>query len=231
MRRSALLPMLQRYVVMAMFVAAVLVAQAARAADGTTPVADILKAAEAALGGNGAQVEARVDTAVRMPACTQPLQGTVLGPRMAEVRCPDAGGWRLTVPARVRREADVVVLTAPARVGVAIEAGQLAVQRRDVAGGAAVGMADPGQVAGRIPRRALPAGAVVSAGDLADGAGTLKRGDPVVIVSRAGGIEVRTGGRALGNALGGAVVAVENLASKRIVRGRLVADGVVEVLQ
>ncbi|HEY4560699.1 MAG TPA: flagella basal body P-ring formation protein FlgA, partial [Lysobacter sp.] len=59
----------------------------------------------------------------------------------------------------------------------------------------------------------------------------LKRGDPVVIVSRAGGIEVRMGGRALGNAVPGAVVAVENLASRRIVRGRLVADGVVEVLQ
>lgn len=201
-------------------------------ASGMTPVADILRAAEAALAAGGAQVQASVDAAVRMPACTQPLQGVALGPRTAEVRCPDVpGGWRLTVPARVRREADVVVLTAPVQAGQAIAAGQLAVQRRDVAGGGAVGMGDPAQVAGRVARRALPAGAVVSAGDLADGAGALRRGDPVVIVSRAGGIEVRTGGRALGAAVGGAVVAVENLESKRIVRGRLVGDGVVEVLQ
>lgn len=196
-----------------------------------TPTSAIVEAAESALGGGGAQVQASVDPALRMPACAQPLQAVAIGTRMAEVRCPDTPGWRLTVPARVRRDADVVVLTSPARAGLPIEAGQLAVQRRDVATGGGVGMADPAQVAGRIARRSLPAGAVVSAGDLADGAGALKRGDPVVLVSRAGGIEVRVGGRALGAALSGAIVAVENLASRRIVRGRLVGEGVVEVLQ
>ncbi|WP_238382736.1 flagellar basal body P-ring formation chaperone FlgA [Cognatilysobacter segetis] len=228
MHRSVRPSPLLRYLVATMLLVVVYVG---RAAPATTPVADILRTAEAALGGGGAQVQASVDAAVRMPACSQPLTGVALGPRMAEVRCPDAPGWRLTVPARVRRDADVVVLLAPVQGGTAIEAAQLAVQRRDVAGGSGVGMSDPAQVAGHIARRSMPAGTVVSAGDLADGAGALKRGDPVVIVSRAGGIEVRTGGRALGGAVAGAVVAVENLASKRIVRGRLVADGVVEVLQ
>lgn len=209
---------------------AVLAPWGARAA-GFTPVQAIVQAAEAALGGAGTQVEATVDPALRMPACGQPLSGVALGPRMAEVRCADSPGWRLTVPARVRREADVVVLTAPARAGQPIEAVQLAVQRRDVASGNGVGMADPAQVAGRVARRSLPAGAVVSAGDLADGAGALRRGDPVVLVSKAGGIEVRVGGRALGAALPGAVVAVENLASRRIVRGRVAGEGIVEVLQ
>lgn len=228
MHRSERPSLFMRYLVATMLLVAALVG---RAAPAFTPVADILHAAEAALGAGGAHVQASVDAAVRMPVCSQPLQGVALGPRTAEVRCPDAPGWRLTVPARVRREADVVVLTAPVQAGQTIAAAQLAVQRRDVAGGAAVGMGDPAQVAGRVARRSLPAGAVVSAGDLADGAGALKRGDPVVIVSRAGGIEVRTGGRALGAAVGGAIVAVENLESKRIVRGRLVGDGVVEVLQ
>lgn len=209
----------------------VLLVPALAPAAGFTPTADIVRAAESALAGVGVQVEASVDASLRMPTCTQPLQGVATGPRRAEVRCPDAPGWRLTVPARVRREADVVVLTAPVRAGAPIEAGQLAVQRRDLATGRGAGLADPAQVAGRIARRALPAGAVVGAADLSDGAGMLKRGDPVVLVSRAGGIEVRVGGRALGPAASGAIVAVENLASRRIVRGRLVGDGVVEVLQ
>jgi flagella basal body P-ring formation protein FlgA len=229
MHRTARPSPLLRYLVATMLLVVVYVGRAAPAP--VTPVAEILKAAEAALGGGGAQVQASVDAAVRMPACSQPLTGVALGPRMAEVRCPDAPGWRLTVPARVRRDANVVVLLAPVQGGAAIDAAQLAVQRRDVAGGSGVGMSDPAQVAGHIARRAMPAGTVVTAGDLADGAGALKRGDPVVIVSRAGGIEVRMGGRALGGAVAGAVVAVENLESKRIVRGRLVADGVVEVLQ
>lgn len=209
----------------------VLLVPALAPAAGFTPTADIVRAAESALAGVGVQVEASVDASLRMPACRQPLQGVATGPRRAEVRCPDAPGWRLTVPARVRREADVVVLTAPVRAGAPIEAAQLAVQRRDLAAGRGAGLADPAQVAGRIARRALPVGAVVAAADLADGAGMLKRGDPVVLVSRAGGIEVRVGGRALGAAASGAIVAVENLASRRIVRGRLVGEGVVEVLQ
>ncbi len=219
-----------RLLILLLTVAASLAPWGARAAA-FTPVQAIVQAAEAALGGAGTQVEASVDASLRMPACSQPLSAVALGPRMAEVRCADASGWRLTVPARVRREAEVVVLTAAARAGQPIDAAQLAVQRRDVATGSGAGMADPAQVAGRIARRSLPAGAVVSAGDLADGAGALKRGDPVVLVSRAGGIEVRVGGRALGAALPGAVVAVENLASRRIVRGRVLGEGVVEVLQ
>lgn len=203
----------------------------AAVAGGFTPVADIARAAQGALGSAGAQVEASVDPALRMPLCGQPLSAVATGPRMAEVRCPDTPGWRLTVPARVRREADVVVLLGPAQAGVPIGAAQLTVQRRDLGGGAVAGFTDPAQVAGHVPRRALPAGAVVLAGDLADGAGALRRGDPVVIVSRAGGIEVRMGGRALGGATGGAVVAVENAQSKRIIRGRLVAEGIVEVIQ
>lgn len=213
-----------------MSIALLLAALAPAWAAGTTPVADILRAAEGALAVGGAQVQASVDASLRMPACPAPLQAVATGPRMAEVRCPATPGWRLTVPARVRREADVVVLTSPVRVGQPIDAAQLAVQRRDV-GASGAGMADPSQVAGRIARRALPAGAVVSAGDLADGAGALKRGDPVVLVSKAGGIEVRMGGRALGSALPGAVVAVENLQSRRIVRGRVIGEGLVEVLQ
>jgi flagella basal body P-ring formation protein FlgA len=229
MHRSNRHSPLLRYLIATMLLVVVYVGRAAPPA--VTPVADILQAAEAALGGAGAQVQASVDAAVRMPACSQPLTGVALGPRMAEVRCPDTPGWRLTVPARVRRDANVVVLLSPVQGGTAIDAAQLAVQRRDVAGGSGVGMSDPSQVAGHIARRAMPAGTVVTAGDLADGAGALKRGDPVVIVSRAGGIEVRMGGRALGGAVAGAVVAVENLESRRIVRGRLVAYGVVEVLQ
>ncbi len=58
---------------------------------------------------------------------------------------------------------------------------------------------------------------------------SVQRGDPVVLVSRAGGIEVRMGGRALGPANAAGQVNVENNGSRRIIRGRLVAAGVVEV--
>jgi flagella basal body P-ring formation protein FlgA len=58
----------------------------------------------------------------------------------------------------------------------------------------------------------------------------IKRGDPVVLrASLGGGTEVRMGGRALGQARVGGILNVENDSSHRIIRGRLAADGTVEV--
>ena len=58
----------------------------------------------------------------------------------------------------------------------------------------------------------------------------LRRGDPVVLVSRTGGVEVRMPGRALGPAQTGGRIGVENVSSRRVLRGRLVAEGLVELL-
>ena len=58
----------------------------------------------------------------------------------------------------------------------------------------------------------------------------VKRGDPVILRARFGGTEVRMGGKALGQARVGATLNVENDSSHRIIRGRLAADGTVEVV-
>ncbi len=58
----------------------------------------------------------------------------------------------------------------------------------------------------------------------------VKRGDPVVLRASIGGTEVRMGGKALGQARAGGILNVENDSSHRIIRGRLAADGTVEVV-
>ncbi len=199
----------------------------ARANDFTAPET-IRQAAITALGAQGTSSEATVDPALRMARCDQPLQAVATGARTVEVRCAGEPGWRLYVPVRVRREADVVVLKTPARAGVPITADQLTVQRRDMSGEGA-GFSDPGDLVGRTPRVALAGGAALTEADLAIGGRLLRRGDPVVLVSRTGGVEVRMAGRALGQAAPGGAVAVENIESRRVIRGRLVEEGVVEV--
>src|SRR5690606_5773227 len=154
---------------------------------------------------------------------------TPTGPRTVQVRCTDTPGWRLYVPVRVRKEAEVVVLTRPVPAGQAITADHVAVRRRGV-GHNANADSDPTAVSGMTAVQRLAPGAALNSTDLARGA-LLERGDPVVLVSRAGGIEVRMTGRALGRAAPGDTVSVENIGSRRIVRGRLAGDGVVEVLR
>lgn len=187
----------------------------------------IRAAAVAAVGVTGA-VEASVDSQLRMPACGQPLAATVAGATSVAVRCADNPGWQVYVPVRVRREADVVVLARPVRSDEPIGPQHLAVQRRDVGQEAGTVVADPAVAVGRRLRKAMPAGAMLTADDLGDEA-ALRRGDPVTLVSRAGGMEVRMNGRALGPARMGSTVSVENTGSRRIIRGRLVGPGVVEV--
>lgn len=75
-------------------------------------------------------------------------------------------------------------------------------------------MAQATQVAGENPVQAV----------------MVKRGDPVVLRASIGGTEVRMGGKALGQARAGGILNVENDSSHRIIRGRLAADGSVEVV-
>lgn len=212
-------------VVAALALAAASVAVAATAPH---PVDDIRAAAIAALGADPASAEATVAATLRFPQCTQPLQGVATGAQTAQVRCPDAPGWKLYVPVRVRREADVVVLRGPVRAGQPITADQLVVQRRDVGAATAPAFTDPAQVIGMTPSKAMAAGAALTASDVMQGP-PLRRGDPVVLLTRVGGVEVRMAGRALGPAGPGGIVSAENVDSRRIVRGRVSAPGVIEI--
>lgn len=189
---------------------------------------DAIRAAALGALGADADAEASLDPSLRLAHCGQPLQAFASGPKTVQVRCDDSPGWRVYVPVSVRREVDVVVLTAPARSGQPLAQTQLAVQRRDMGQVAGPGFADPAELVGRSTRRALASGTALTEADLALGA-PLRRGDPVVLVARAGGIEVRMAGRALGPAHAGGVVTVENSSSHRVLRGRMIAEGVIEV--
>lgn len=194
------------------------------------PVDDIRAAAIAALGADASAAEASVAASLRFPQCSQPLQAVATGAQTAQVRCADAPGWKLYVPVRVRREQDVVVLRGAVRAGQPITADQLVVQRRDVAAAGAPAFTDPTQVVGLTPARAMAPGATLTAVDVVQGP-PLRRGDPVVLLTRIGGVEVRMAGRALGPAGAGGTVSAENVESRRIVRGRVTAPGVVEVVR
>lgn len=205
-------------------------AQVPAVAASLQPLESIAEAAVAALGAGDAQsAEAVLAPTLRLAQCSQPLQAVATGPTTAQVRCDDSPGWRLYVPVRVRREAEVVVLRSPAASGVPITADQLVVQRRDIAAAAGATFDDPSELVGRVPSRALAPGVVPTEHDLSLGA-PLRRGDPVMLVSRTGGVEVRMPGRALGPAQAGGRIGVENVSSRRVLRGRLVAEGIVELL-
>lgn len=188
------------------------------------PVEDIARVAESALAaGPDTRVEASVDAGLRLPACSQPLQGVMQNAATAEVGCP-AQGWRLYVPLRVQRIESVYVLRRPVAAGETIGTDAVAVERREVSRlpGGALPASLP--LDGLTARRALAAGAVLLRQD-AQSPRVIQRGDPVVLLSRGGGIEVRASGRALSAAGVDERISVENASSRRVVSGLVLHSG------
>lgn len=164
----------------------------------------------------GADAEATLDPALRLPRCGAALVARVQGSNSVEVGCPD--GWRLFVPVRVRRSQTVLVLSRGIAPGETITADAFMPETRDASRIVGAAVADPAQAIGRVARRTLSAGAVLSATDLV-AQRLIRRGDNVALVSRRGGVEVRVVGKALGDAGENERVTVENLSSRRVVQG------------
>ena len=191
-----------------------LTACAVMAAD-LQPV-DTIKAAALGALPVGADAEATLDPALRLPRCSAALVARVQGSNSVEVACPD--GWRLFVPVRVRRSQTVLVLSRGIAPGETITADAFVPETRDASRIVGAAVADPAQAVGRVARRTLSAGAVLSATDLV-AQRLIRRGDNVALVSRRGGVEVRVVGKALGDAGESERVTVENLSSRRVVQG------------
>ena len=177
---------------------------------------DTIKAAALGALPVGADAEATLDPALRLPRCGAALVARVQGSNSVEVACPD--GWRLFVPVRVRRSQTVLVLSRGIAPGETITADAFVPETRDASRIVGAAVADPAQAVGRVARRTLSAGAVLSATGLV-AQRLIRRGDNVALVSRRGGVEVRVVGKALGDAGESERVTVENLSSRRVVQG------------
>ena len=177
---------------------------------------DTIKAAALGALPVGADADATLDPALRLPRCGAALVARVQGSNSVEVACPD--GWRLFVPVRVRRSQTVLVLSRGIAPGETITADAFVPETRDASRIVGAAVADPAQAVGRVARRTLSAGAVLSATDLV-AQRLIRRGDNVALLSRRGGVEVRVVGKALGDAGESERVTVENLSSRRVVQG------------
>jgi flagella basal body P-ring formation protein FlgA len=205
-------------------------------AEGPQPLEQIRAAAQdyvaARLG--GAQASAgTLDPRLRLPACGQPLQAGGPAPNPGNawtvaVHCPGPAVWTLYVPVRASQRRPVVVLTRALGPGVPVPADALALQERDVGALTYGYMAQPEDVAGKLLRRPLAAGAAVTPDALANPA-SIRRGQQVTLLSRSGSFEVRADGKALADGASGERIRAENLDSHRIVEGVVRDGGTVEV--
>lgn len=215
-----------------------LVAPALVSAAQWQDVASVREAAESlarerfATNGQELVVRASLDPRLQLPACAQKLsarvQNTGGAALTAAVSCAQPSTWTLYVPVQVSRIAQVLVLNRAVMAGEVLSADAVSLRRQEIADLGYGFITQPDRVIGQTARRALAAGAVLGLADLA-APNLVKRGQPVTLVSRAGAITVRVDGKALGDGAAGDYISVQNLNSRRVVRGKVRSQGEVDV--
>jgi len=140
--------------------------------------------------------------------------------------CPGSDGWQRDWTVRAAVSAQVVVATRNVPANRPLAEDDLALERRritDLAGAVTL----PEDAVGQSSSRTLRAGDALHARWLAAPL-LVKRGQAVTILARNAGIEVRAAGEALEPGRLRQVVRVRNSSTGRVIRARVLEDGVVE---
>lgn len=199
--------------------------------------AQITAAAEAYVGsqaGSGVETSAApLDPRLRLPACAQDLQTTAPAPNARSawsvaVHCSAPDPWTIYVPVRVIERRRVVVVKHPLAPGMPVTADNVAIEQRDVATLPYGYIERLEEVIGKTLRKPVMVGMALSP-DAVAAPTSIRRGQDVTLVSRAGGFEVRANGHALGDAANGQRVRAENDDSHRIVEGVALDGNAIEV--
>lgn len=167
-----------------------------------------------------------LDPRLRLPDCPVPPEAflppgaRVQGNTSVGLRCPQPPGWKLVLGATVAVAREVVVATRPLRRGEWLTAGDVRLQRSDVARLGGGFETDPRRVVGRQLLAPLAAGAVIAPLALADAA-AVRRGERITVLLRTPGMEVSSIGIASADARPGERLRARNLDSGREVEGRL----------
>jgi flagella basal body P-ring formation protein FlgA len=175
-----------------------------------------------------------IDPRLRLSACDAPLEAfgrsdlPQAGNATIGVRCPGSHPWTVYVRATLHLHLEVAVLRNALRKDATVGDADIYFVRKDAAELRGGYLSDPGQIVNRNVKRALPAGTVLTP-DLLTTPKIVRRGQQVMI--RAGGAElnVQMSGEALADGEEGQSIRVRNAQSRRIVEGRVVAPGVVEI--
>ena len=176
----------------------------------------------------------RPDPRLRLAKCELPLEAVLpRGARIAGnlaigVRCSGARPWTVYLTASVRVFREVVVVTRPVPRGEPLSSDDLRVEIRDTTTLHGGYLTDPARVVGMLVRRSLAARAVASEASIEEPT-LVERGQQVVVVARAGGLEVRGGGKALSDGRHGELIRVRNDRSARVIEAMVMAPGTVVV--
>ena len=170
------------------------------------------------------------DPRLRVAACDRALEtflppgARAAGNLVVGVRCRGASPWTIYLSASVRTYQQVVVMARPVPRGALLQPGDLRLEARDTTSLHGGYLEDPSQATGMLTRRPLSPGSVLAHNAL-EAPDVVQRGQQVVLLARAGGLEVRSAGEALSDGAQGDLIKVRNTVSSRVVEALVTGPG------
>lgn len=179
------------------------------------------------------QVKA-LDPRLRLAACDKPLtlaqQGepTPIGRLSVKVRCEGSSPWTVFVPAQVKLYRPVVVALQPLMRGALLDTSNVALVERDVGTLSQGYLTSLETVLGAKLKRQVLSDQPMAPAYL-EQAELIRKGEQVVINARTSSFSIRMQGEALAGGAKDEEIRIRNLSSNRVIRGRVVDQGQVEV--
>ena len=174
-----------------------------------------------------------IDHRLNFQPCKTPIKITTpsplsLGRAHIKVQCKDTKPWALNVPVTLNLVTDVVVTNQPIPRGITIKPHHLDYKSRNLADLRNGYFLKTDLVIGKQSKRAL-SGQTILSEHLILPALMVRKGDRVLIMAEKGTMNVKMPGEALNDGREGRQIRVKNVRSQRIVRGKVVAPGLVLV--
>jgi len=167
----------------------------------------------------------RLDPRLQLAQCASALEATVPNNTTAAfskatvgVRCAGPTQWTLYVPVTVEVEAPILVLRRSLARRSPVEATDVELQTRRIAGSEAAFISDIGNLRGRRLKRALAAGTPLTADELVPDV-LVRRGQQVTLLAASGPFEIRAQGQALSDGSENQRIRVQNMGSRKVVEG------------
>ncbi len=176
----------------------------------------------------------RIDSRLRLQPCAEPLEvfqppgGKLIGNVTVGVRCASPKQWSIYVQAKVAVLEQVLVASRHLQRGTPLERADLEFVEKDIATLSGGYLTDLDKTEGMILNRSIRAGMALGP-HMLEAPKLVRRGDRVIILAAADGVEVRMAGEALSDGAEGELVRVRNLSSGREVEAEVVRAGVVRV--
>ena len=176
-----------------------------------------------------------LDARLHVVACDRPLTAAINNASASRnqttigVHCEGSVRWTVYTSVSVESQANVLVARHSMARDVEVSAADFILTARRVPGLVGTYVTDPDALAGQRLGRPVASGEALSVEALAP-ANLIHRGQQVVLLAHAGGLEVRMAGVALGDGRASERIKVQNQSSQRVVEGIVRSANEIEIL-